>query len=393
MTKIVGDSGVSITRYICARCGSRWATSEPCALCKVAVRALSAAEAGDDPLVGTALANRYQIMARVGRGSMGGIFRALDMTTERQVAIKVLKKHLIRDNELRTRFEQEAQALKRMQHKNLIAVRDFGITTSADEPFIVMEYIDGETLASLLGDLTYIPSERLIPIMVQVCDALIHAHSQGILHRDIKPANIMLIDMPRERDVVKVLDFGLAKIADDALAAGANSLDTNPGDPIGTPLYMSPEQSRGEKLDARSDIYSMGTIMYECLTGMPPITGNGVLEILKKQTSFNPPPMCEARPFLRIPPDLELVVARCMQKERAERFNNMLELKEALLAVQSQLLSQDARASGTHAARRNATASTTTPSTTIPAATEGKQRSLWQQILNLLGFSPRPPER
>lgn len=372
MTKIVGDSGVSITRYICGRCGSRWATADPCPLCKVAVRELSATEAGDDPLVGTSLANRYQIMARIGRGSIGGIFRAFDSTTERQVAIKVLKKHLIRDEELRTRFEQEAQALKRMQHKNLIAVRDFGISTSADEPFIVMEYIDGETLASLIGDLTYIPAERLIPIMVQVCDALIHAHSQGILHRDIKPANIMLIDMPRERDVVKLLDFGLAKIADDALAAGVNSLDTNPGDPIGTPLYMSPEQSRGDKLDARSDVYSMGTVMYECLTGVPPITGAGVVEILKKQVSFNPPSMTAVRPFLNIPPELELVVSKCMQKERSERYNNVIELREALLAVQEKLApartnggGTPARASGSHATR-GARPSGTTPVAAAP---------------------------
>jgi serine/threonine-protein kinase len=322
------------------------------------VRELSATEAGDDPLVGTALANRYQIMARIGRGSIGGIFRAFDSTTERQVAIKVLKKHLVRDDELRSRFEQEAQALKRMQHKNLIAVRDFGISTSADEPFIVMEYIDGETLASLIGDLTYIPAERLVPIMVQVCDALIHAHSQGILHRDIKPANIMLIDMPRERDVVKVLDFGLAKIADDALAAGTNSLETNPGDPIGTPLYMSPEQARGDKLDARSDVYSMGTVMYECLTGVPPITGSGVVEILQKQVSFRPPAMSQVRPFLKIPAELEAIVEKCIQKERAERFNNMIELREALMAVQETLVppgtnsgGTNARASGTYASR------------------------------------------
>lgn len=388
MTKIVGDSGVSITRWICDRCGSRWATSEPCPLCKVAVRALSAAEAGDDPLVGTALANRYQIMARIGRGSMGGIFRALDLTTERQVAIKVLKKHLVRDNELRTRFEQEAQALKKMQHKNLIAVRDFGISTSADEPYIVMEYVDGETLASLIGDLTYIPAERLVPIMVQVCDALIHAHSQGILHRDIKPANIMLIDMPRERDVVKVLDFGLAKIADDAWASRDNSLETNPGDPVGTPLYMSPEQSRGDKLDARTDIYSFGTVMYECLTGVPPITGNGVVDILQKQATVVPAAMSEVRPFLQIPTELEQIVTRCMQKERSARYNNMLEVKDALVELQQQYgwtQRPEPRASGTYTSR----------STRKSGETSGKQRTIspqeatkpvpfWQHIIDAI---------
>jgi eukaryotic-like serine/threonine-protein kinase len=358
MTKIVGDSGVSITRYICGRCGSRWATAEPCPLCKVAVQALSASEAGDDPLVGRSLANRYQIMARIGRGSIGAIFRAIDQTTERQVAVKVLKKHLVRDEELRARFDQEAQALKRMQHKNLIAVRDCGITTSGEEPFIVMEYVDGETLASVLGDLTYIAAERLVPIMVQVCDALIHAHSQGILHRDIKPANIMLIDLPRERDVVKVLDFGLAKIADDAFASSSTApFETNPGDPIGTPLYMSPEQARGEKLDARTDIYSIGAVFYECLTGVPPISGTGVIEILKKQVSYTPPAMSSVRPFLQIPSELEEIVSKCMQKERSERYNNMFELKEAYVSS-SQMQA-------------------VTPSQT-------KEPSLWDKVMNAL---------
>jgi eukaryotic-like serine/threonine-protein kinase len=377
MTKIVGDSGVSITRYICGRCGSRWATAEPCPLCKVAVQALSAGEAGDDPLVGTSLANRYQIMARIGRGSIGAIFRAIDQTTERQVAVKVLKKHLVRDEELRARFDQEAQALKRMQHKNLIAVRDCGITTSGEEPFIVMEYVDGETLASVLGDLTYIPAERLVPVMVQVCDALIHAHSQGILHRDIKPANIMLLDLPRERDVVKVLDFGLAKIADDAFASSSNaSFETNPGDPIGTPLYMSPEQARGEKLDARTDIYSIGAVLYECLTGVPPISGTGVIEILKKQVSYTPPAMNSVRPFLQIPSELEAIVSKCMQKERSERYNNMFELKEALLAVQASLTP------ATPAEGKKGYVS----SSHMQAVTAGQTKapSLWDKVMNAL---------
>jgi serine/threonine-protein kinase len=283
-------------------------------------------------MVGTTLADRYQVMAKIGRGSMGGIFRAFDTLTERQVAVKVLKKHLIRDDDLRSRFELEAQALKRMLHKNLIAVRDFGISPTAEEPYIVMEYVDGETLASVLGDLTYIPAERLVPIMVQVCEALIHAHDQGILHRDIKPANIMLIDMPRERDVVKVLDFGLAKMVDTAYGT-KHAQDTNPGDPVGTPLYMSPEQARGERLDSRADIYAIGSVMYECLTGIPPITGTGVLDILKKQCEVIPQPMSEVRPFLRIPSQLETIVMNCIKKDRNERFNHMIELRDALLSL------------------------------------------------------------
>lgn len=376
MNRIVGDSGVSITRWICSRCGSRWNSSDDCPLCKGAVRSLSSAEAGDDPLVGTRLGDRYQVMARIGRGSMGGIFRAFDTTTERQVAIKVLKKHLIRDDDLRSRFEQEAQALKRMQHKNLIAVRDFGVSTSASEPFIVMEYVDGETLASLLGELTYIPAERLVPIMVQACDALIHAHEQGILHRDLKPANIMIIDLPRERDVVKVLDFGLAKMADSAF----DGASTNPGDPIGTPLYMSPEQARGEQMDARSDIYSLGTVMYECLTGVPPVTGSGVLDILKKQVSYVPPPMHEARPFLRIPSHLEYIVATCIKKERDQRYNSMLEVKEALLTLNMQAPLTSSQVPALDARKLKARSSIKL----TPPITQHEPRSLWQQLWDLI---------
>lgn len=387
--RMIGESGVSITRWICTKCGSRWSTADDCMLCRAPVRSLSASEAGDDPLVGTTLANRYQVMARLGRGSMGGIFRAFDVTTERQVAIKVLKHHLLRDFELRSRFEQEAQALKKMQHKNLVAVRDWGISPTEREPYIVMEYIDGQTLASLLGDLTYIPAERLVPIMIQVCDALIHAHEQGILHRDIKPANIMLIDLPRERDVVKVLDFGLAKMSD-GVWSQENSIDTNPGDPIGTPLYMSPEQAKGERLDARTDVYSCGAVLYECLTGVPPITGSGVMDILKKQLTHTPPPMAEVRPFLRFPDELEEIVARCLRKEKNERFPGMVELKQALERIPYSRttpvkISGSTPTSGKHRLVPPATVQRHQP-TPEPAQ---QQTSVWQQLLAALGINSK----
>src|SRR5262249_1998859 len=156
-------------------------------------------------------------------------------TTERQVALKLLRKHFIRDDELRARFEQEALALKSLQHKNLISVRDFNFNTL--EPYFIMEYIDGMTLAELIGELTYIPADRFIHIFPQATDALAHAHSHGILHRDIKPANILLIDLPRQKDVVKLVDFGLAKIIDEATKQP--SLDMTGSQIIGTPLYMS----------------------------------------------------------------------------------------------------------------------------------------------------------
>lgn len=380
MTRIVGDSGVSITRWICSRCGSRWNSPDDCPLCKAPVRSLSAAEGSDDPLVGTTLLNRYQLMALIGRGAMGAIFRAFDKTTERQVAIKVLKKALIRDDELIQRFEAEAETLRRLQHRNLIAVRDFGITTSALQPFIVMEYVDGETLASLIGDLTYIPADRLIPIMVQTCSALVHAHEQGILHRDIKPANIMVIDTPRERDLVKLLDFGLVKTMDNAYA-GVSALDTNAGgDPVGTPLYMSPEQTRGEKLDARSDIYSLGVVMYECLTGMPPITGSGIFEIMQRQCNYVPPPMSEMRPFLRIPAELETIVARCIRKERSARYNSVFEVQEAL----AQLLPEE-KPTKAPKGRMRAKPLPPPPTPAEPRPTPPKKQTIWDQIRALLG--------
>lgn len=309
---------------------------------------------------------------------MGGIFRAVDVQVERQVALKILKTHLKRDVEIRLRFEQEALALKRLQHKNITAVRDFGVRSS--EPYIVMEYIDGQTLAETIGELTYIPVERFVPVMLQVCEAMAHAHSQGVLHRDIKPANIMLIDMPRERDVVKVLDFGLAKIIDDAGAESA--LETSPGDPIGTPLYMSPEQAQGTNLDARSDVYSLGCVMYECLTGVPPFSGAGVVDILKKQVSQVPPPMLEVRPFLHIPTPLVRIVEKCMRKERAERYNSMIELQDDLNALGYSKTAVIGQVSGkylTISGQQRVIAGGT------PLQTEEQQLKFWNKLFGFLG--------
>lgn len=346
---VTRESGATVTRWICSACGSRYASPEDCPLCHSPVHSLYGADKGEDPLVGTTLGDRYRILARIGKGSVGTIFRAIDNVTQKQVAIKVLRRHLISDKDLRRRFEQEGQAIKRLQHKNLIAMRDFGTNP---EPYFVMEYLDGQSLAEMLGELTYIPAERLIPIMMQVCAAMLHAHEQGVLHRDIKPANIMLVDLPRERDLVKVLDFGLAKLIDQVEAS--LTLATKPGDVLGTPLYMSPEQSRGAKLDSRSDIYSLGCVMYECLTGLPPISGSGIVEILRNQVSYVPPPMREVRPYLHIPEKLESIVEKSMRKDPNERYNSMLELADDLRAANAQVMAATATTVARPAADKSA---------------------------------------
>jgi serine/threonine-protein kinase len=323
------DSGISVTKWICSRCGSRWASDKDCPICLAPVKLIGGLDAKDDPMVGKTLGGRYQIMARIGKGSVGAIFRAFDTVTQRQVALKLLRKHFIRDNELRGRFVQEAMALKKLQHKNLISVREFDFESL--EPYFIMEYIDGMNLDQLIGDLTYIPVDRFVHIFTQVCDALAHTHQQGILHRDIKPANILLIDLPREKDVVKLVDFGLAKVTDECSLE--TELEATGSRVLGTPLYMSPEQARGSAVDARSDVYALGCVMYEALTGAPPITGQGVMEIIRNQVVADPIPPSRARPMLKMTPELDALIMKTLKKNPDERYQNMLDLKKDLLAI------------------------------------------------------------
>jgi len=282
-------------------------------------------------ILGEALSANYEFIEAIGSGGMSVIYKARHRALDRLVAIKMLHGHMLTDTVIR-RFQQEAKASSLLRHPNTVAVYDFGVTESG-QPFMVMDFVEGETLANMLKRRGTLPPRDCIKICKQVCDAVEHAHELGILHRDLKPSNIMLIEAEGTPGIVKILDFGIAKIMDSTDSPGHNLTQT--GEVFGSPLYMSPEQCSGIKeLDRRSDIYSLGCVMYECLAGAVPLRGDTVVATIVKQMNEQPVPINEMQPNAQIPAALEDIVEKALEKNPDKRFQSMEELKEALVELQ-----------------------------------------------------------
>ncbi|MBC7998909.1 MAG: serine/threonine protein kinase, partial [Leptolyngbya sp.] len=249
----------SITLY-CLQCQGKFPSGT--AVCPVDGGTLTTVL--PDPLLGTTFAEKYEILAVVGRGGMSTVYKARHTLMDSLVAIKILNSALVTDPSHMERFTQEAKALSALRHHNIVQVFDFGIFENA-KPYLITEFLEGDSLADVLQVNTIIPVERAMHIFLQMCDGLAQAHKKGIVHRDLKTGNIVIVQEPDERDVVKILDFGIAKIIgnDDPNSQRL----TREGEVFGSPLYMSPEQCTGGVVDARSDIYSLGCVMYEVLTG------------------------------------------------------------------------------------------------------------------------------
>lgn len=276
-----------------------------------------------DPLLGTTLAGNYEIQEVIGHGGMGVVYKARHALMDRIVAIKMLQAQLISDSMSVKRFQQESQSASRISHPNVITVYDFGISPSG-QPFIVMDYLQGISLADVIKEDGQIGVERAIKILAQACDALDHAHKMGVIHRDVKPTNFVLINYDEEKDFVKVVDFGVAKLMNST--ADGQRL-TQAGEVCGSPVYMSPEQCTGGELDQRSDIYSMGIVIYETLTGKLPILGKTMVDTMSKHISEMPPSFAQARPDLYIPERLEQVVFKALAKDPNDRHQTMDELR------------------------------------------------------------------
>lgn len=276
-----------------------------------------------DPLVGTTLSGKYEIQEVIGHGGMGVVYKARHALMERIVAIKMLQAQLISDSMSVKRFQQESKAASRISHPNVITIYDFGISPNG-QPFIVMDYLQGTSLASIIKEEGQVGVERSIRIISQTCDALDHAHKQGVIHRDLKPTNIVLINYDEEKDFVKVVDFGVAKLMN---ASTEGQRLTQQGEVCGSPVYMSPEQCTGLDLDPRSDIYSMGIVIYETLTGKLPLLGKTMVDTMSKHISEMPPPFSVSRPDLYIPERLEQVIFKALAKDPNDRHQTMEELK------------------------------------------------------------------
>ncbi|MDA2806510.1 Stk1 family PASTA domain-containing Ser/Thr kinase [Nocardiopsis suaedae] len=264
---------------------------------------------------------RYELDALIGRGGMAEVHRARDLRLDRLVAVKTLRADLARDHTFQERFRREAQSAASLNHPSIIAVYDTGedMVDGVPLPFIVMEYVDGRTLKEILDDGRKLLPERCAEITEGILRALEYSHRNGIVHRDIKPANVMLT---RQAEV-KVMDFGIARAMNDDQATMTQASQV-----IGTAQYLSPEQARGERVDARSDIYSTGCVLYELLTGGPPFTGDSPVSIAYQHVREDPVPPADVDP--EIPEWLDAVVLRSMAKDRDERYQSAEEMRQDL---------------------------------------------------------------
>ena len=286
--------------------------------------------ASDRDIVGTTLSGRYLVTRKVGQGGMGAVYEATHTLIGKRVAVKVLLEKYARREALVQRLEQEAKLASSVGNEHIIDITDFGQTEDG-RTFVVMEYLEGESLAECLARESRLPEQRILRIAAQVAAALAAAHDKGVVHRDIKPENLFLLRR-KEQDFVKVLDFGISK----SLRASSEEEEqprlTQTGMVLGTPLYMSPEQSRGdEDLDHRVDIYALGVIMYEAAVGRVPFAGTNYLSVISQVLNEEPPPPRELRPELT--EEFEAIVQRAMAKDRNERYAQARDLSADLSSL------------------------------------------------------------
>ncbi len=303
---------------------------------------------GGDPLLGTTLMERYHVKQKLGEGGMGSVYLATHTTLQKDVALKVLHGEYSRKPELVGRFLQEARAASRIRHQNVIDITDFG-TTPQGWAFFTMERLEGKDLHELLEEERLagrrLSWQRTKAIFLQVCSALQAAHDMGIIHRDLKPENIYLIERGGSADFVKLLDFGIAKVTDEADSPPGTPKLTKTGMLFGTPEYMSPEQAKGLKPDHRVDIYAMGCILYQMIAGKTPFSADNFMSVLTKHLTEVPEPIAaETMADIGAPMEIGRVLSLSLAKERNDRYGSIQEMAEVIREVEQGLSLTSARA-------------------------------------------------
>jgi len=300
-----------------------------------------------DDLVGRVLDKKYRLDEKVGVGGMGAVYRARHLLMDRRVALKIVRPEVLTEHNSVRRFHREAKHSCRLDHPNCVRVTDFG---AADDGllYLVMEFLDGKTVGEEIYYDGPLSAPRIARIGAQVARALHHAHGLGIIHRDLKPDNVMLLRKDGDPDAVKVLDFGLAKLLereDGDLTVTNPSLGslTEAGIVFGTPEYMSPEQASGNPLDPRTDLYSLGVVMYQMATGHLPFKGDTFMAILTQHVTTQPVPPARRRPDLGIPLELDRVIMHCLEKDPADRPADAKILSDTLQSLAGSLPTRSAR--------------------------------------------------
>jgi serine/threonine protein kinase/S1-C subfamily serine protease len=279
-----------------------------------------------DPLIGTLLLDKYQISDVLGRGGMSAVYKARHLLMDRFVAIKVLRAELVTDPQSLRRFQLESRAVSVLKHPNVMTVHDFGLTPDGI-PYLIMDYLEGKTISEILREDGHLQPERCVQLIHQACVALAHAHSKGVIHRDIKPSNLIVVIDEDGTEVLKIVDFGIAKLLQ---TEGSMANLTTTGEVFGSPAYMSPEQCVGTRADARSDIYGLGCVVYECLMGTSPIRGQTAMETCMKQINEMPKAFRVVRPDVSVSANLEAAVMKALAKNPDERYQSMTEFDQAL---------------------------------------------------------------
>lgn len=279
---------------------------------------------------GTIFADKYEILSVLGRGGMSVVYKARHKYMNRIVAVKLLLEHLVADAVATARFQQESQAASSLSHQNIVNVHDFGLT-STGQAYFVMDCLEGDSLEDCVLGRGPMDVRRAIEIFRQVCEGLQHAHKKGIIHRDLKPSNIVLIQEEDGSESAKIVDFGIAKMRPNDIAGKPSVRLTQTGEVFGSPLYMSPEQCQGYALDVRSDIYSLGCLMYETLSGVTPFAADSFLNMALLHVHQQPPPFSERCPEAEIPLAIEEVVMKCLAKETANRYDSVDQVRQKLL--------------------------------------------------------------
>ncbi len=317
----------------CPSCQTEVAESQKfCPSCGTALAPTGGSESAADVMIGQTLGGKYKVVRLLGEGGMGAVYEGEQQlgTTKRKVAVKTLHPHLSRDPKIKARFEREVGTIAELEHPNTIQVYDFG-STPEGILYIVMEFLQGKSLADTLEKEGAMQPDRVAHIMDQVCGSLAEAHGRGIVHRDLKPDNVVLVERAGKKDFVKVLDFGIAKRSKEE-DKNEQKL-TQQGMVLGTPPYMSPEQFTGKPIDARSDIYSLGVMAYEMLTGKLPFKADTAWEWATQHMTANPIPIESLAEGMRAPEGMRDAIRKALAKAPEDRFQTVSDFSAAFTSA------------------------------------------------------------